>query len=773
MKTILPRLLTAGLLLLAHSSLHAQSMVPSAMNYQGFLTDTNGDPVASAAPENRNVEFRVYSQASGGTALWGEAQTVTVFKGNFSVILGNGVALTGVPSGPTAFASVFTNATTPDLFFGITPQGGAEFAPRQKLLASAYALRARTAEQVNQTSGTSTFQALNLVNATASGTLSVSRSGDGRSNFLEVGAGVPNKEPNAGRIFYQGFSDGLDIKGAGSTLTQRKITLWAEGGTLFKGPVRFEEGYRQNISMWDANNGLGLQDGAFYMRTYDTFQWHHRGTHHNEGGNPGEGGTRLASLDLTGFHLLRGVFTGNGSGLTNINPSALPNNYNYLGMNGTGAVEFGRGVSKAENNGRILYDNSTLHITGGGTQANFSDRRIELHAQGGLTVHGSVRLPSGLIDRGSNHGVFMQSFEGSSSMGSQEWTTYFRCPVAASGEVGSFAWYRGGAHTNNQRQAGDGGTALAYLDGNGFAIMGGKLMLRNNASAEVEGDVLIGRNTTMNGWLEVKGRITQNYNYAYFARVGIWAKMGEGGGDQPYGIRVTHRVQASEFNATSDARLKVLEGRSDSAADLETLMGIEVADYTLKDQSSEGSRKFKKVVAQQVEAVFPQVVNHSRGVVPDIFVMAKAEAGFVSLEGMPNRNLAPGTKVRLIQASREALAEITEVTGDGFRVAEAITGDVFVYGREVDDLRTVDYEGLAMLNLSATQEIVRQLKAQQQAVEKERLERQKLEREVALLRNEASAQEKRLAALEEGISVLVGAASGAAAPVRAVKLSAK
>ncbi len=47
--------------------------------------------------------------------------------------------------------------------------------------------------------------------------------------------------------------------------------------------------------------------------------------------------------------------------------------------------------------------------------------------------------------------------------------------------------------------------------------------------------------------------------------------------------------------------------------------------------------------------------------------------------------------------------------------APHLNGDkVFVYGEEVDDFRTVDYEGLTTLNISATQEIAKRL-AQQQA----------------------------------------------------------
>jgi len=56
------------------------------------------------------------------------------------------------------------------------------------------------------------------------------------SNEIELGAGL-TKEANAGKIGYQKFSDGLDIVGAGTTGTNRKIKFWNEGGATFTGKV--------------------------------------------------------------------------------------------------------------------------------------------------------------------------------------------------------------------------------------------------------------------------------------------------------------------------------------------------------------------------------------------------------------------------------------------------------------------------------------------------------------------------------------------------------
>ncbi len=56
------------------------------------------------------------------------------------------------------------------------------------------------------------------------------------NNFIEFGKGI-SKETNAGKIGYQTFSTGLDIVGAGTTGSNRKITFFNEGGASFNGNV--------------------------------------------------------------------------------------------------------------------------------------------------------------------------------------------------------------------------------------------------------------------------------------------------------------------------------------------------------------------------------------------------------------------------------------------------------------------------------------------------------------------------------------------------------
>jgi len=107
----------------------AQS-VPLLMNYQGRLTDAYGDP----ATGTRQMTFRLYTQATDGTAVWEETQTVSIGdNGVFNVLLGSVSALD---------ASDFTGTT----YLGVQVGSQGEMSPRRQVVSVAYALVAARAD---------------------------------------------------------------------------------------------------------------------------------------------------------------------------------------------------------------------------------------------------------------------------------------------------------------------------------------------------------------------------------------------------------------------------------------------------------------------------------------------------------------------------------------------------------------------------------------------------------------------------------------------------
>lgn len=172
-------------------------------------------------------------------------------------------------------------------------------------------------------------------------------------------------------------------------------------------------------------------------------------------------------------------------------------------------------------------------------------------------------------------------------------------------------------------------------------------------------------------------------------------------------------IAGGGFLAASDRRVKHVRGRSQGLADLDTLLRIEVTDFTYTDVVEKGAGVQKKVIAQQVESVYPEAVRQTTDVVPDIYRKAAVDHDWITLA----TDLKVGERVRLITEDGErAVHTVKEVRKDGFRTDLTTTGtQVFVYGREVSDFRVVDYEAIAMLNVSATQELHRRLEQQEAA----------------------------------------------------------
>ena len=104
-------------------------------------------------------------------------------------------------------------------------------------------------------------------------------------------------------------------------------------------------------------------------------------------------------------------------------------------------------------------------------------------------------------------------------------------------------------------------------------------------------------------------------------------------------------------------------------------------------------------------------------------------------------DLKKGERVKLIGKTEQSLHEVLEVRDGAFRPDGQVDDEqVFVYGREVKDFRTVDYDAIAMLNVSATQEMKREKDAEIQALDRQLKEK---DAKIAVLEAKVAAQDKR------------------------------
>jgi hypothetical protein len=222
-------LAAAGLAALA--GLAAAASLPLKINLQGKLLDPS-----THAPRNGSfsVTFKLYKAPTGGSALFTEAQTVSVHNGVFSTQLGKNALLS---------PDLFTGASA---YLGITVSPDAEMSPRQRLVMSPYSYTAAQLVQdgdIRVKAGTqySTFTAagdlevpssLLAADATLSGGLTASS-----GTFLATGANQYSLRTSSGLLVSAGTlrlaaaSRGLDATGTGVVASTGLFT--ATGNTQY------------------------------------------------------------------------------------------------------------------------------------------------------------------------------------------------------------------------------------------------------------------------------------------------------------------------------------------------------------------------------------------------------------------------------------------------------------------------------------------------------------------------------------------------------------
>lgn len=190
-------------------------------------------------------------------------------------------------------------------------------------------------------------------------------------------------------------------------------------------------------------------------------------------------------------------------------------------------------------------------------------------------------------------------------------------------------------------------------------------------------------------------------------------------------IFASNNVMALQFDAFSDARIKSIGNVSNTKSDLQILNKIQVTDYVFKDKIRYGSKPSKKVIAQQVEQIYPQVVSRHKDVVPNVYQLTsnieKRNNDYL-LTFSSNHNInSLAKRLQVVMNDNTGkqyfdIVSIPSATQVVIRASDLKTDQLFVYGEEVDDFRTVDYEGLTTLNISATQELSKQVNELQKTV---------------------------------------------------------
>ena len=161
-------------------------------------------------------------------------------------------------------------------------------------------------------------------------------------------------------------------------------------------------------------------------------------------------------------------------------------------------------------------------------------------------------------------------------------------------------------------------------------------------------------------------------------------------------------IVSGEVDVLSDIRLKEIIGVSNTKEDLNDLLKIEITRYTLK---YEEKKVYKKVIAQQLEKIAPSLVSKVKNFVHDIELATHIESKKLVID-TEEHQIRVNDKLRIVKDKKNYDVIVTALFKNYAIINTNLgLGDCYVMGKEVDDCRVVDYDGLTTLAVSAMQEL--------------------------------------------------------------------
>ena len=151
---------------------------------------------------------------------------------------------------------------------------------------------------------------------------------------------------------------------------------------------------------------------------------------------------------------------------------------------------------------------------------------------------------------------------------------------------------------------------------------------------------------------------------------------------------------------------------------------IDIVSFNYKDTIRYKDSFKTGVIAQEVETVYPQCITENKDYIPDIYkiyeiIESKEHTIRIS---SPFNDVKLHTKIKMFSKTKEILGFISYKDDISWIITHheseiILDNDIFVWGTEVNDFKTVDYNELFSLNISATQGLYTMIKKQDNEID--------------------------------------------------------
>jgi hypothetical protein len=262
-------------------------------------------------------------------------------------------------------------------------------------------------------------------------------------------------------------------------------------------------------------------------------------------------------------------------------------------------------------------------------------------------------------------------------------------------------------------------TGDLYQNGAVVSLAGNVIQTNGTNAYYNAGNFGLGTNAPTNGKLEVVGDygsvgLSSNaYNDMDADSIGL----GDAG-TFSYSIYASGKVAGSSFHAVSDARVKNIVSERNNEDDKLAIEKLNVYNYKYIDQPAYGKQTKIGIMAQDVEAIHSDIIEEQQKFIPNIYKECRLNS--VNEVQIGNCDIVKGDLVKIqYKVDKEFLMCEKEVLSfeDGVMTLSAqdednsfATDSAFVYGKRINDFKSVNFEQLTSLNTSAIKAIIQENK---------------------------------------------------------------
>jgi hypothetical protein len=175
-------------------------------------------------------------------------------------------------------------------------------------------------------------------------------------------------------------------------------------------------------------------------------------------------------------------------------------------------------------------------------------------------------------------------------------------------------------------------------------------------------------------------------------------------------LSAQHAVKASQFIALSDRRVKTNIIDADPDDLVRSIHNLRVKTWSYKDGFHHGTRTRLGFIAQDVPSALSKfaITTHA-DFVPDIFKHATLTRGKCTYF-LRDHGLVKGDIIRFCTDSSSEKATVLDVIDpDTFTLDTESTDSIFVYGKFVTDVMSIDYDSIVAALVTSHQELEKRI----------------------------------------------------------------